>query len=412
MKSGNLDLSALKEKEGNLPEEVEEQIRQSVIDERLKDNNPDDDQDDDDSDEDKDPDEDTSGEEDGESNEESEEDRIARETKEAKEAQAKTEEEEAAAKQKLVDDAKAKAEDKRTEEEKKLVQEAEEAEKAQKTEKFEQEVQEYATKNGITEEAARKDVEKIQVVREKYKNDPTEMSRALYHLNKKLSQVTNELSSIKTAPKPGQVKINGKLLSVEETRELLIKNYREQFPEVCEDLPDEKVHVLAEKELTERIRVATEKQQSLNRENAKNRRNELLSELPEQDKAFAKDVAGVLERVADSEVLDEDFDISDYVNWARGKNYHRDIKAAVEKAVKEAREEKKILGKKPEGASGGGQTPPAKKDSASNSLTAAEKERALEMFSSLSVSDEEKYKYYLEDHKNRQTKVEKKPPKK
>lgn len=411
MKPGNLDLSALKEKEGNLPEEVEEQIRQSVIDERLTGDKPKNTDDDDDTDEETDPDEDTSDNEEEDDTGESEEDRKARETKEAEEAEAKTAEEEAAAKQKLVDDAKAKDEAERTEEEKTLLKEAEEAEKAQKTEKFEQEVQEYASKNGITEEAARKDVEKIQVVREKYKNDPTEMSRALYHLTKKLSQVTTELSSIKTAPKPGQVKINGKLLSVEETRELLIKNYREQFPEVSEDLSDEKVHALAEKELTERIRVATEKKVQQDKANAENRRAELLTTLPEQDKAFAKDVAGVLARVADSEVLDEDFDISDYVNWARGKNYHRDIKAAVEKAVKEAREEKKILGKKPEGASGGGQTPTTKKESASASLTAEEKERALEMFSSLNVPDEEKYKYFLEDHKNRKPNTAKKPVK-
>jgi hypothetical protein len=163
---------------------------------------------------------------------------------------------------------------------------------------------------------------------------------------------------------------------------------------VAADLEDEKVYVLAEKEMREKIRIAEEKQAVALKDTAESKRQKLLNELPEADKKFAKDIRGGLYRLSDSEILDDDFDVSDLLCWARGKRYERDIKEAVEKAVVEAQKDKKILGNQGGGTGGGSSSQASKGGEAPAKLSEEDKERALDMYDSLQISQEEKFSMY------------------
>jgi hypothetical protein len=322
---------------------------------------------------------------DGESKKkEKDEEKLAQETEKAEKA-------------KKVEAARKKEEDQRTDNERELIKEADASEAEAKKQEFEADVEEYAEALGVSEAQARKDMEKIRGVSEKYKGNPKEMAKALYHAAVKLSQAHQRLSAIDNQLKPGQLVIGGKKLSEEESREYLIKVYREHYAELSEGMDDDKVHKLAMKELTAKMQEIRERQYVEMKSGAEKKRHDLLEALPEVDKRFVKDVKASLSRVNDSEVLSEDFDLEDLLRHARGRNYHKDVKDAYERGKSDAIKEKKILGKKPEDTSGGG-SGGAKKIS-SFGLTDSEKDQALDMYN-MPISDEEKFKLFSDYKKS------------
>lgn len=336
--------------------------------------------------------------EDEEEEEESEADKKVREeeeskaAKESEEAEAKKAVEEKAQKLEAV---RKKEEKDLTDEEKGLIEEDKKVQAQAREEDMAQYVESYSEKFGLSSEQAKKHVEKIYTVLDKYKKDPKEMAQALYHLNSKLSQAAEELSAIKNAPKEKEIVLNGKKLSEEESKTVLVEKYREFYKEKIPgigEMSDETVFGLAWKEYNERKHILISERQKEMKGKAEEKRQQILENIPEEDKKFLKEIRGAVYRADDFEILDEGFDVQDYVNWARGRNYHKDMKAAVEKAVAEALKDKKIVGAQGGGGGVGGGAP-AKKGS-SVSLTSEEKERALDMYRSLDLSDDEKFKNY------------------
>ena len=314
----------------------------------------------------------------------------------AKADSAKAEEVKKADEEKLknLESAKAKKDEDRTEDEKTLVRAHEEQAANIRKEDLQKEAKQYALDNGISEKAAQEQVEHFSKVREKFSGDPKEMSKAIYHLHSKFTQVSQELSAIKNAPKEGEIVFNGKKLSKEETRELFIQKYREGNPELSEDLDDDKVYILAKKGYDERVEMLTSQKVQDLQGRAEKARQSVIDSLPAEDKKFSKHVGIALSRVSPDELADPNFDPSDYVWWARGQFYHSDMADAEKRGYERATKEKKILGKSAENTSGGGSQPA--KGGSSTGLTPDEKESALDMYRSSQISDDEKFKMYTD----------------
>lgn len=294
---------------------------------------------------------------------------------------------------KAIEAVKAKPEAERTEEEKAMLQEHLAAEESARKEAIQRDAKEYALEHGVTEKEALKQVEHFYNVRSKFKDDPKEMSKALYHLNAKLTQQAQELAAIKNAPKEGEVVIGGKKLSKDEFRDLLVEKYREAHRELTDDLDDDKVHALAKKEFDDRVRIESDKRSRHIQDAAEKKKQSILESLPEADKRFAKTIGTALSRVSTADLAAEDFSAEDYIAWARGQFYHSDMADAEKRGYERAMKEKKILGQKPENASGAGSGAPSKKGGGAG-LTPDEQDRALDMYKSSTVSDAEKFKMY------------------
>jgi len=336
--------------------------------------------------------------------EESEEQKATREAAEAKEKEDQEREETEKAekeKTKQLEAARAKEEKDLTDDEKTLLKTDDEVKAKAREDERAQDVEAYAEKFGLSEAQATKEVEKIHGVLDKYSRNPKDMAQALYHSNAKLTQAASELAAIKNAPKEGELRIKGKTLSKEETREYLVSKYREYDPELTEGLEDDKVFKLAWEKLVEKQKIAMGEAQKDLKDKAESKRREILEAIPEVDKKFLKDIRGSLYRVSDNDILQDDFEVEDYVRWARGGTYHKDIKAAVDKAVAEALKNKKIVGIQPGSGGAGAGTPPKK--GGSTSLTDEDKETALDMYGSLKVEDSKKFALY-EDFKKSQSK--------
>ena len=272
---------------------------------------------------------------------------------------------------------------------------AEEAEKQAK-EEFEKNVLIYMDEHSISEKQAREELENSGKIQEKYGKDPQRMAAALLHLNRAFSESQAKLKQFTDAPKEGEMVINGKKLSVEETKEYMVEMYRKAYPKLTEDLDDDKVHELSVAEYKKEYARFMEKQKGEVSSKAASKRDELIKSLKDEDKPFLKDIKAILDKTDDAEIFAQDFDFSDYVYWARGRNFHKVLKEREDAAYKRGLEQKKILGAKPEGgAEPKGSTKPGK----TISLTEEEKTRALAMYESLAIPDSEKFKLFM-DYKN------------
>jgi len=333
-------------------------------------------------------DDDDTGDDEGDKGDESTDD------KEDKDPDAKkTEEEEAAAeeerKAKEAEDNKGKEP---TEEEKAATAEAE----AKAKEDFEKEVTIYQDENSLSEEQAREELGHIGKIQEKYAKDPVKMGKALLNLNRAFSESQARLKSFTEAPKEGELVINGKKLSVEESREKMVEMYRVAYPKLAEDLDDDKVHELAVTEYKKEYARHLEKSELEIKTKAGEKRDELLKTLKDEDKPFLKDIKAILDRTEDGEIFAKDFDFTDYVYWARGRAFHKTVKEREDAAYQRGLEKRKVLGAKPDGGDEPkGSTKPGK----TVTLTSDEQTRALAMYESLQIPDAEKFKMFMEFNK-------------
>ena len=270
---------------------------------------------------------------------------------------------------------------------------AEEAEKKAK-EEFEKSVLIYMDEHSISEKQAREELEEGAKIQEKYQKDPVRMARALLNLNRAYSESQAKLKEITETPKENQLMLNGKLLSPEESREKMVEMYRKAYPKLTEDLDDDKVHELSVAEYKKEYARFIEKQKLELVSKAASKREELIKSLREEDKPFLKDIKAILDKTDDAEIFAKDFDFSDYVYWARGRNFHKFLKEREDAAYKRGLEQKKILGAKPDGT--GEEPKGSAKGGKTVTLTDDEKVRALAMYESLQISDAEKFKLFTE----------------
>lgn len=279
---------------------------------------------------------------------------------------------------------------------------------AEAKEAFEAEVKSFAVENKVSEEEARKELEHIQNVGKKYENDPKKLSKAFLAQQRENVKIQERLKEI-SKPRPinaeqiplpkmvemiegGHITSNGKPF----TKDQILQGYREQYPDITENMEDDKVLQLAAKELRDKFIENAKADQLKMTEVANKKRAQLLEALSPEDKAFIADIQPILEKTPDELILQEDYTINEYILFAKGKNAETREKAAYERGLKKGREEAKIVGQKPPV---GGGTPPVKKDTTDTkiaALTDSDKKRALDMYDGSPMTEKEKFLAYIE----------------
>ena len=298
---------------------------------------------------------------------------------------------------------KAKEEAAKKEEEKSEEDKAKEAEVTKKA--FEEELAVYAKESEMTVEEARKDLESIGKIQEKYKNDPKQLAKANLHLQRFYTKTQEELKEIKEAKAAlppqqithdtivkliddGKLNVKGKAA----TREDVITAYREQEPDLTETIDDEGVLKLAAKAIKEGFIAQQREHTALQATQAKEKMSKLISDLSEEDKQYLPDIKPILDLQKDATVMKESFNLNDFVLWAKGKKYDTALKESEEKGYKRGLEEAKILGEKKPGSGG---KPPVDTKS-KRTLSSEEKQRAYEMFDNLGLTEAQMIDSYIE----------------
>jgi len=274
----------------------------------------------------------------------------------------------------------------------------------------ETEIADYAKEHSISQEEARADLESIAKIQEKYKGDAKQLAKANLHLQRLYSKTEEEAKALKEA-KPsvaqevtveavekfiedGKVVVNGKNVTKEQT----IEAYRNAYPDLTEDMADDKVLKLAAKEYKQQIDKNFVEQNTQISAQAREKRNTLFDTVSEADKKFIPVLKPLIEKLSDSQIMHENFSVNTYITYAKGQEYDTlskkfedDKKAFGEKEYKRGLEEAKILGiKKPVGS--GGNSPKGK----NIVLTEEQKKRAHEMFDNPDITTERAEQLYAE----------------
>lgn len=283
-------------------------------------------------------------------------------------------------------------------------------------------IEAYATEKGISVEEAREEFDSATRIAEKYKNDPVETARAALHLQRENARLQSELKNRKEAEQmpqitteliDKQIKANKFIVTMKDntrrafTKDDIVEEYRKENPDETEEMEDETVYKVALKAIKNNMEKDIEDRKKGQITEAKEKRLELLNGLPEGDKKFLKDIKDVLDKQPDSHVLKEGFSLNDIVYWAKGKVYDRDLKEFGEAEFKRGQEQAKVLGIKSPSTGAKGSSDTKNKTTLQAKvakMSDSDKERALNMYRGLKVSDEKKFEMFLEvqeDRKNR-----------
>jgi len=341
--------------------------------------------------------------------EEKEEDVKENEEKEENEEEIKKKEEEEARQKE--DERILASEDKDLKEEEKtrkaeLVKAREEAEI-----KVEKEATEaYALKKKITFDIAKEERNHIKAIRKKYEN-PEDLADAFLHIQRTLTKTQEEAKSLReyvpvrtienmtndevlsTYLDTGKVKVNGTVL----TRDLAIEQFRGSKPDQTEGVTDKGVLAMIADNIRNHMALKAKETLANSKVQAKDKREKLVTSLPENDKKYSEEIREVLDNTSDAAVLQENYSLDDILYWVKGK-HAGEIEASLESEKKKAytegynkgKEEAKILGIKSDRKKSGG---PSKKPA---TLTEAQKKEALDMFNIDTMSEEDKYEAYLD----------------
>jgi hypothetical protein len=281
------------------------------------------------------------------------------------------------------------------------------AQEENKSKEAEKEIADYAKEHNISTEEARQDLESIVKIQEKYKGDPKQLAKANLHLQRLYSKTEEEAKALKEA-KPaipqditveaveaaivkGVLNVDGKAI----TKEMTIEAYRNAYPDLTDDLDDEKVFKLAAKEYKQQIDKVRSEEKSQIAVKAKEKRETIFAAIPEADKKFIPDIKPIIEKLSDAQVMHDSFTVDTYVTYAKGMSFDEtvkkledDKKAFGEKEYKRGLEEAKILGVK---RTPGGNAP---KGSGDVTLTDSQRQRAREMFDNPDITEEKAYQLY------------------
>lgn len=285
-----------------------------------------------------------------------------------------------------------------------------------KTKTAQQEATDYAKEHNVSEEEAREDLESIAKIQEKYKGDPKQLAKAYLHFQRLHAKTELEMKSLKDAkPKASEIKdipieavekwiSEGKVTYKDKpvTKEGVINAYREANPDLTDSMDDDKVFKLAVKEYKQALEKGLELEKSKVATAAKDKRATVFDTVSEADKKYVPEIKPIIENLPDAVIMSEQFDISTYISYAKGKSFdatikqlEEDKKAFGEKEYKRGLEEAKILGSKRPPV---GNTPGGKGNA---TLTEEQKQRAREMFDNPDITEEKAYELYKDYLKER-----------
>lgn len=279
-------------------------------------------------------------------------------------------------------------------------------EKISAEKQFELEVKEYAEKENVPEETARKILEGEKSIAEKYANDPRKLSRAYRHQQAEFTRVEMENRMLKGQLEsnflnPPKIVIRGKEYTQEEAKELAIQGYREAHEEQTADLEDAEVWKLARQEISKNYEQQRNAKLTELSAAASKRKLELITEISDSaDKKYLPEIKEMLKSCSDAQLADPNFNLKDIVFLLKGVNAEKDIKDAEDRGYKRGLEQAKILGEKTPVGSG---KPPPKKEG-SKKLSDTEMKRAKEMFGDSGLTEEQIIEFYLDYKKDTEDK--------
>ncbi|GAG37524.1 unnamed protein product, partial [marine sediment metagenome] len=221
--------------------------------------------------------------------------------------------------------------------------ESQEQEKARQ--ESEKAVKAYAAENKISEEQAKEELESIDKIEEKYGKEPKKLAKATLHIQRLFTKTNEELKDLQARLSAPQLTTDLVVESIKEgnfsfangkkaTEAEVIAAYKEKYTDLTEDMEDEKVLKMAAKEIKEAMENRQKASLTALTGKAREKKDKLLSTLPESDKKFLPEIKPILEKTPDRQVMQGDFDLGDLILWAKGKGYDADVKKAEEDGFK------------------------------------------------------------------------------
>lgn len=272
----------------------------------------------------------------------------------------------------------------------------EEAVKSQEID--EKTINDYALKHDLTIEEAKEDLAKNKALLSRFKT-PEEMARAMRIIQSERDKLAAEREKVaKEQPKERAIVSRETFKAelsehIETNRDKILENYRKHFPAKYEVLTEEAIL----EEVSDKIMTAWEqhvqKLEIEKKSQAASKREEVLASIQKEEPNFYADVKAVINKTDDNQILSEGFDVKDIVRWAKGGRYAEDVKAAEERGYRRGKEEAKVIGEVVQTPS---KSAPASKPVQSVKLNDEQKERALQMFEGLQMTDEDKFKSYYD----------------
>ncbi len=259
-------------------------------------------------------------------------------------------------------------------------------------------IAEYAKNGGLSAEEAKEEVTKLRAISAKYGNDPVKIAKAYREVQSAYDKQKVTASS-NVNPAVAAIAANPRSYVIGELKknaEKLIAEFREQNPARSRDMDDEQVT----EEIVERGTFAIKDQirgyEIQLKKEASNKREEFIKGIPEADRRYLPEIKPVLEQLPDYQVISNTFRFEDLVSWAKGKSVDRLVKEAEERVHKQYEaKDRKIVGE----ISKSPQTTKVKQtpeQSKSTGMSKWQKDQALQMFASSSMSDDEKFEAYLD----------------
>ncbi len=279
-------------------------------------------------------------------------------------------------------------------------------EEEQKT-ALDEEVKAYATEHSVSEEDARKDLESVSGIQEKYKNDAKKVSVAYLHTQRAYDLLKEENKTLKNAPPPmpteqasiksitemiegGKIVFNDKSA----TKEELIEAYRKQNTDLGDDVTDDTVVKFIARSMLSMY--ASKRKDNLTKlsSEAKDKKAKLISELSESDKKFLPTIKSILENHTDRHIMSDQYSIEDVIFWAKGKESDKLVKEADAVGFKRGVEARRIIGAIKTPAEGKTKTKKGAGDK--TNLNDAQKKTAESYFANDDISLEMKYELYAD----------------
>lgn len=267
-------------------------------------------------------------------------------------------------------------------------------------------IAEYAKKNKVSAEDAKKEVDNIKAILAKYNNDPLEVAKA-YKLTQsaydKLKSQSEQGQKQVTNPLVAQILANPKAYvenMVKTNATKLLEDYKAEYPERSLMMTDGAIlEELRDKGMANLNNQINQYQTTLTRE-AGAKRNEFIAGVSEADRKYIPTIKTQLDKFPDHMLVDKGFDFNHLVSWARGQHHEEDLKAEFKRGFEQGQQQKKILGEV------GREAPTArvkqnKTASQASSLSNYEQGRARQMFGSVFDNDKEIFEAYLEVTKGR-----------
>jgi hypothetical protein len=232
----------------------------------------------------------------------------------------------------------------------------EEGDASEKSVDMDKKITEHAEKHKMTYVEAKEDIEKTEEIIKQYKNDPSEMARAMRNKDREYSKLRSEAEKAAKKTEPVFQRMSEDQFREFAKKQLAdkpdyIEKYRAKYPAKSESMSDEAIiEEISDREYLIYNEKAAQKEGEI-KDTARARREELIASIPEADRKFIPEIKAILLEANDAAVIREGFDIKDALYWAKGKSYDADIKAAEERALKRFKESPEIVGTKGSGSS-------------------------------------------------------------